>query len=347
MRRLVFGLLLFAVFCIPVSADALTVPTVPSQAQEYMPEDTQSFSDGLLYIIRSAFASLRPDVIEAARTCLCVICCVIVVSMAGHIGFKSENIAQLTGVILIGIILLQPSNVLVQMGADTIDQLCEYAKLLIPVMTAALAAQGGLTSSTALYAGTVFFNTVLSYIITNLIVPLVYIFLCVSVAYRVTKDDLIASIHKFLKWSVTWCLKTILYIFLGYIGITGVVSGTTDAATLKAAKLAITGAVPVVGGILSDASEAVLVGAVTMKNAAGIYGLLAVVAICIGPFLKIAVPYLLFKFTGSISSSVADKGCAGLIEDFSSAMGLVLAMVGTMCVLLVVSLVCFMKGIGQ
>lgn len=346
MRKLAIAIIMLGVILIPVSAQEWTAPTVPGDAQIYMPDDTQSFAEGLLYIFKSAISLLRPDLVEGARICLCVICCVILTSMASHIGLKNETIAELTGVILIGVILLQPSNVLVKTGVDTVKQLAEYGKLLIPVLTATLAAQGGVTSSTALYAGTVFFNTILSYVLMNVIVPLVYIYLCVSVAYRVTQDDLLKSIHKFLKWAATWCLKTILYIFLGYIGITGVVSGTTDAATLKAAKLAISGAVPVVGGILSDASEAILVGASVMKNAAGIYGLLAVISICIGPFLEIAVPYILFKFTGSVSSSIAGKRCAGLIEDFSSAMGLVLAMVGTMCILLVVSVVCFMKGIG-
>lgn len=346
MRRLLMALVMLGLLLIPVAAEQWTAPTVPDDAQMYMPEDTQSFADGLWYIIKSAFSSLRPDLVEGARVCLNVICCVILTSMASHIGLKNETIAELTGVILIGVVLLQPSNVLIRTGVDTISQLSEYGKLLIPVMTAALAAQGGVSSSTALYAGTVFFNTILSNIITNVIVPLLYIFLCISVAYQVTQDDLLKSIHKFLKWAATWCLKTILYVFLGYISITGVVSGTTDAATLKAAKLAISGAVPVVGGILSDASEAVLVSASVMKNAAGIYGLFAVISICIGPFLQIAVPYLLFKFTGSISNSFAGKRCAGLIEDFSAAMGLVLAMVGTMCILLIISIVCFMKGIN-
>lgn len=75
---------------------------------------------------------------------------------------------------------------------------------------------------------------------------------------------------------VSWSLKTILTVFTTYMTVTGVVSGTTDAAALKATKVTISSVVPVVGGILSDASEAVLVSAGLMKNAAGIYGILAV-----------------------------------------------------------------------
>ena len=101
-----------------------------------------------------------------------------------------------------------------------------------------------------------------------------------------------------------------------------------------------------VGGILSDASEAVLVSAGTVKNAAGIYGMLAVIAIWIGPFLKIGLHYLLLKLTGAVCAIFGSKEMSGLVGDFSSAMGMLLAMTGSVCLMLMISLVCFMRGVG-
>ena len=111
------------------------------------------------------------------------------------------------------------------------------------------------------------------------------------------ETPLLDKMKELVKWLMTWTLKIILYVFTGYIGITGVVSGSTDAAALKATKLTISGTVPVVGGILADASEAVLVGAGVVKNAAGIYGLLAVTALWISPFIQMGTQYLLMKGT--------------------------------------------------
>ena len=149
-----------------------------------------------------------------------------------------------------------------------------------------------------------------------------------------------------MKSVMVWVLKNILYIYTGYIGISGVVSGTTDAAALKAAKLTISSVVPVVGSILSDASEAILVSAGTVKNAAGIYGLFAVIALWIKPFLQIGVHYLLLKATGAVCSIFSTKEATDLIRDFSSALGLLLAMTGAICLMLLISLVCFLKGVG-
>ena len=141
-------------------------------------------------------------------------------------------------------------------------------------------------------------------------------------------------------------MKILLYVFTGYIGITGVVSGAADAATLKAAKLTISGMIPVVGGILSDASEAVLVGAGVMKSAVGVYGVLTVIAIWITPFFQIGIRYLLLKLTSAISQLFAGKEISDLIGAFSEAMGLLLAMTGGISLMLLISTVCFMKGVG-
>jgi stage III sporulation protein AE len=128
--------------------------------------------------------------------------------------------------------------------------------------------------------------------------------------------------------------------------ITGVVSGTADASALKATKLTISGMVPVVGNILADASDAVLTSAAVLKSAAGVYGLIAFAAIWIAPFLRLGLQYLLLKATGALCCSFGGKRIGNLVSDFSAAMGLLLAMTGTMCMLLLISCICMMKGMG-
>ena len=171
-------------------------------------------------------------------------------------------------------------------------------------------------------------------------------FLCLSVAVSALGESLVGNLRDFVKWLKTWCLKTVLYIFTGYIGITKVISGSADAAALKATKLVLSGTVPVVGGIISDASETILVSAGVMKSAAGVYGLLAILSICIGPFIHIGIHYLMLKLTSAVCSVFGGKQLSGLMKDFSTAMGYTLALTGTVCFLLFVSIVCFMKGVS-
>ena len=83
-----------------------------------------------------------------------------------------------------------------------------------------------------------------------------------------------------------------------------------------------------------------------VRNAAGIYGILAILAVFLLPFLKIGCHYLLLKVTGALCAVFGVKRCTELITDFSSAMGLVLAMTGSVCLLQLISTVCFLRGVG-
>lgn len=339
-----FALVCFMVY--PVSAMEFSAPVAPESVQQYMPDSKETFADGLWFIIKEAMAKFRPELAEASGVCLSLIVIVLLLSIFSAFSESSSGTVRLTGAVVIGLLLLEPTNSLIQVGVEAVRNLSEYGKLLIPVMTAAVAAQGGATSSVALYTGTVFFNTLLTTFISRVIVPALYIYLCLCVASCAIEQDMLKKIRESMKWTMTWALKWVLYIFTGYIGITGVISGTVDASAIKAAKIGISGMVPVVGSILADASETILVSAGLMKNAAGIYGIFALLAMCVGPFLQIGAQYLLLKLTALVCDIFGYKPAGELIKDFSTGMGFVLAMTGTVCILLLISLTCFMKGIG-
>ena len=175
---------------------------------------------------------------------------------------------------------------------------------------------------------------------------MIYLFLALATANSALGEPVLKQLRDLVKNGVSWALRILLTVYTTYMGITGVVSGTTDAAALKAAKMTVSGVVPVVGGILSDASEAILVSAGLMKNAAGLYGIFAVLAVFLGPFVKIGCHYLLMKGTASVCAVFGSKGLAELAGDFAGAMGLLLAMTGSACLMLLISTVCFMKGVG-
>lgn len=345
MRRVFVLVILLLLLPTTVFAVEFEPPTVPEDAQEFMPPDTESFGEGLWFVVRTALMKFKPEFIEALRICICFVSISVLIALLK--GFSGENKwIGLVGVLTASTIFIQSADTFFNLGASTVEQLSEYGKLLLPVITAAFAAQGGVTGASALYAGTALFNSILSTAISKLLMPTVYIYLCLCIANAAIGEKTLQELRDFVKWLMTWILKWILYIFTGYIGITGVVSGATDAAALKATKIAISGSVPVVGSILSDATESILVGAGVMKNAVGIYGVFALLSICIGPFMKIGVHYLLLKFTASICGMVSGKEQSGIIKDFSGVMGFLLAMTGSVCLLLLISIVCFMKGVA-
>jgi len=333
---------------LPVSVSALEIepPRVPDAGRSWMPDNTESLWDGCMEVFQKAVTGLRPDIQEASRVSLGILAAVLLVSLLQSFSGSAKKTAETAGAVAISAMLLLSTNSMIRLGSDTVREIGDYGKLLLPVMTTALAAQGGITSSGALYAGTALFTAVLQSIMGSLLIPGIYLYLALSAGSYATGEDLLKKAGDMLKGFLSWSLKMLLIIFTTYLSLTRVVSGTTDAAALKATKVGMASFIPVVGGILSDASEAVLVSAGLLKNAAGIYGILAVLALFLHPFLQIGLHYLILKLTAAICAVFGSSPMTGIIECFSSAMGLLLAMTGAACVMVLISTVCFMKGVG-
>lgn len=346
MRKLLILIFLPFLLALPAEGLEITAPEVPDSAAQVMPRETSDFGSALWELFSGTMGRIRPDLKEATGICLGLTATVLLISLLQGFSDRNKQSAHLAGTAAIAASLLLSVNSMISLGSETVRQMCDYGKLLLPVMTAALAAQGFGTASAALHAGTALFTTLLSNLIGKLLVPMVYLFLALAAANSATGEALLKRMKDLLKWIISWCLKTVLTVFTAYMGITGAVSGTADASLLKVTKSAISTAVPVVGGALSNAAETVLAGAAVMKNAAGIYGILAVTAIFLEPFLRIGIHYLMLKLTAAVTGIFGCKEMTDLIGDFSDAMGFLLGMTGSVCVLLLVSTVCFLKGVG-
>lgn len=340
---ILIGLILF--LSMPVSAMEIAAPSVPASVADVMPEEPETFAEGLWELTKAVLGKVQPAITEGARVCLSVIAAALMITLLQPMAGRGKKVAELVCALSIAVILLQPTGSMIGLSIKTVRELTEYGKLLLPVMTAALAAQGGVSTSAALYTGTAVFNTFLGRLISVLLVPTVYIYLALAIANSAVGEESLKKMRDLIKWCAAWVLKAGLSLFTGFMGFTGVISGTADAAALKLTKTAISGAVPVIGGILAGASETVLVSAGILKNTAGVYGMLAVLALCLEPFARMGIQYLLLKFTAAVCGVFATKQASELIGEFSSAMGLLLAATGTICLMLLISTVCFMKGV--
>ena len=114
--------------------------------------------------------------------------------------------------------------------------------------------------------------------------------------------------------------------FTAWLGISGAVTGAADAVTAKAAKTAISTALPVVGGMISDAASTVVAGAGLLRNAAGAFGLVAAACVCLAPFLSAALRYLFYKAAAALCAAFADKRIAGLVSELGGVFGIVLGL---------------------
>ena len=345
-RRVLIFVILVILLSLPVRAMDFSAPEAPESAEEFLPKEADTFAEGLWNVLAAAVSALEPSLAGAVKSCVRLFGAMLLVALAGQVLPKGQAVLELTGTAAVAALLLEPSGSLLELGVETVRDLQEYGMLLLPVLASALAATGGVTASTGLYVGTAAFNTLLSAAIPSLMLPIFRLLLALSIAHGAVGEPILERLGALVRFCAEWALKLGLYLFTGYMAVTGVVSGAADALAGKAAKIAVSGAVPVVGGILSDAADAVLLSAATLGSGAGIWGILTVLAVFLAPALRIGVQYLLLKLTAAAGEALGCGRCAAVVGDFTGVLGLLMALCWTQAVMLLITSVCFLKGMG-
>lgn len=296
-------------------------------------------------LVNSAFDAALGTLRDCGKTVGLIFAATLLCGLLGREG-EEGRAASLTGVLCITLACAGSLRSMLSLGTGTITETSRYTLLLLPGLSSLMAASGSLTGAGALSAGSVFFLQLLSSAISGLLVPLLYMLAALSAAEAAMELELLTKLRDFVKWLTVSALKAIVYIFTGYMTLTGLLSGSADAARLKAARLAVSGAVPIVGGILSDASQTVLSAAVSLKNAVGVYGMLAVLVLCLTPFLRISLHYLVLKLTAAVCGLFGRKNHVALLGELSEAMGIVSGMTGAYCLMALLSIILCIKAVG-
>ena len=239
---------------------------------------------------------------------------------------------------LAGVLTMTDMASMVGLGRETMGKMDLFSRALLPVMAVLTAATGGITVSAVRQGATVLFSQLLITGMDRLFLPLVYAYVAVSCAYAVVGNPGLDRLAAGLKSGITGLLTLFLLAFVGYLTASGAIAGSADAAAVKTAKLAISRAIPVVGGILADASETVLAGAGVLRGTVGAVGMLTVLAICLTPFLHLGLHYLLYKGAAVLCAVVLPSRLTGLIEAIGGAFGLGMGMTGAAALVLLISL---------
>ena len=255
-------------------------------------------------------------------------------------------VAVMGGALAIAGLSAGDMSLMMGLGRTAIDKMHGFGTVLVPVMAACTAATGKAAAAAARQMATVLFSNLLIAVIDRLLVPMVYAFVAVFTAYAAVGNPGLKRVADLLKWVVTTILTSLLVVFVTYLTVSGSVAGSADAVALKAAKTAISGAIPVVGGIISNAAETILVGAGALRGTVGIFGLLAVLGLCLSPFLQLGVHYLTYKLSAAIAATLADGRLAELIGGIGTAFGLICGMTGSCALLLLISIVSGVSGVG-
>jgi len=324
---------------------------MPDLARDFLGPDPldarTSFEQGLQLILAEARGRLGGVFREAARSAATVMVVALLAGLVGGLyqgsGGKTPDFVPLVGVLAIAIVAIGSSGAFLGLGSNTLRELEHFSKTLLPTMAAAGAASGAVTSAAVKSAGTILFLDLLLTVSARVVMPLIYAYIAASIGSAALGGDGLKSAANLLKWVTGVLITTIMIAFVGYITVTGIVSGSADVVTTRVAKTTISTVLPVVGGIVADAAETVLAGAAMVKNAIGVIGLLVVLAVCLIPILQLGAHYLMFKAAAGVSGAVTDQRIGGLIGNLGTAFGMIMGLTGAGAMMLFFSIISMMR----
>ena len=125
--------------------------------------------------------------------------------------------------------------------------------------------------------------------------------------------------------------------FSAVLGLKSLLAGSADTLASKGIKLALSSAVPIVGGALSDAYSSIIGSVSLLKSTVGVFGVIAVVMIDLPVVLQLTARIILLKLLGVLSSSMGDDTTGEVLDTLSSALTVINAAVIFTAALFIIS----------
>ena len=233
--------------------------------------------------------------------------------------FENSQIADISFYmmyLLIGTLLIGAFAEMQALTVNTLKSLFQFVTLLLPAYVVTIVFSAGSVSALGFYELTLLSVHILQLLFIKMVLPLIQIYVVFLFFNQLTQEDLFSQASEFLKTLLEWILKTTTAILVGLQTIQCLVAPAVD--TLKNSTAhRIVKALPGVGGLMDSAAETIAGSALVIKNAVGVAGMIAVLLICLLPFLKLGLSVLLFRLLCALLQPISEKRMVDCIRSFS------------------------------
>lgn len=320
------------------------VGAVPDSAEKKLDElnisPDESISDMSAENIFSAILNIiaenipKPLTLLASTAAVIILCAVISAMKEGD---ELSGTFNTVGVLACSGLICTSFASVAQSAKIAVDGFASFLSVYIPAFAGIMAANGQ-TATAAVYSGVITIAVqVLSQLFSLVIFPLTSCIMGVSVAGAVNPELKINSIAELAKKIVNWGLVFIMTIFTGLLSIQSFVGAAADTVSMKAVKFTVSGAVPIVGGAVSDALSTVKGSIGMIKATTGSYGIIVSAVIMI-PILISAVLYrIAFNAAASVSDALGTFRLTSLLKSAESVISVIIAVLVCFWLIAVVS----------
>ncbi len=228
-------------------------------------------------------------------------------------------------------------------ATDALKGVGTFMLSFVPVFAVIVAASGAAVTSVSMSALLLTAAQAVTTFSTFVVSPLMSGYLAVSISSAVSPMVKRSGVAEAIKKLALWLMGFISAVFVGVLGIQTAVNSSADTVSVKTAKFIIGSAVPVAGGVLSEALTTVTASMGLLRSSVGIYG----VVVCLLTLLPLLMEILLWRVTLTVCAALSDlfalPQLSGILKAFDAVLSVlagIILLVGAMfiiCLAVVIS----------
>lgn len=231
-----------------------------------------------------------------------IVLCSVVESFRVSLTSSMGGVGSTIGTLCIVSCIVVPLCGVIQETCEIIKGACGFMTLYIPIMGGLMLSAGEAISGASYCTAMMTAAQAISALSANLFLPLLNIFLGVSImssiSPRMRLSSLCDMLYKVCKWTMTFCMS----VFVSVLTFQSVITTRADGAGGRALKFAVSSFVPVVGGALGESLASVRGGLKLLKSGSGVFMIFGIAFM----FLPVLMRCLLWIFSLNISASIGD-----------------------------------------
>ncbi len=281
-------------------------------------ESMMSFS--LASVFGAIADMLRANISEPLRGCLTACGAVMLVSVCS--GFfpddeKTKGVMNLVCGCFVIMSVFVPAAESVRAGVSAMKLCSGFEKALIPVLAGVMTASGNPVSALSFQGAAFAAAQAVEALADNFALPLVYIAGMLGAIGSFLPTLRLSAVSEILRKTSATVIGAAASLFAGFLTLKNVISGSADGLAARGVKLAASTFIPVVGGALSEAYSALSGSLSLLKSAVGIYGILAVLAICLPSVISLLLWVFAMRGACVISDLLGNSQCSEILKNIS------------------------------
>lgn len=235
---------------------------------------------------------------------------------------KLKSVLQILGVLFCTVSVAKPLSNAVSSAVASITVSEKFMLTLIPVLACVISLTGNPTLAVSFQSIAFACAQIIASVSSSCISPAVGAILALDITGAIMPSFNMDSVTSLLKKTLTAVLSTAATVYVAFLGLKGALSNATDTVASRGIKLAISSAVPVVGGALSEAYTGIVGSLVLARSTVGIFGIAVIALINLPSCLQLVFWIFALRLSAAVGELFNQETTAKLLRAIASAITL-------------------------